>query len=363
MPTTWGAAITTGWIAMGPGTGIAGMLRRRLWVVAFGLLVLSAAGWAVITVTAGVSVSVVAVTRGTAVEAVYATGVVEPVYWSKVAPTIVGRIAQVLARDGNKVRKGQVLLRLDDRKPQAELARLMAKLKFTAEELERYTELSRRRIASRQAYERARSDHIQALSAVAGARQQLTDYVLTAPLDGTVLRQDGEVGETVAAGHILFWVGKQTPLRIVAEVDEEDIPTVRIGQRALLTADAFGTRVFEGAVKEITPKGDPVNKTYRVRIAVPDNTPLRIGMTTEVNIVVHKVERALLIPFTALRKGVVFVVENGRARRRPVIPGIVGERSAQIKDGLALGEIVVVAPPPGLKDGDRVRVKAPGKKR
>lgn len=344
------------------GTGIGGGLRRRLWVLGIGLLVLTAAGWAAITMTAGVSVSVAPVTRGTAVEAVYATGVVEPVYWSKVAPIIVGRIAQVSARDGDKVRKGQVLLKLDDRKAQADLARLMARLKFTREELDRYLELSRRKIASRQAYERARSNHIQALSSVAGARQKLTDYVLTAPLDGTVLRQDGEVGEIVAAGQILFWVGKETPLRIVAEVDEEDIPTVRVGQRALLTADAFGTRVFEGAIKEITPKGDPVNKNYRVRISVPNDTPLRIGMTTEVNIVVRKEERALLVPFSALRKGVVFVVENGRARRRPVIPGIVGERSIQIKDGLVLGELVVLAPPPGLKDGDRVRVKAREKK-
>lgn len=344
------------------GTGIASGRRRRLWLIALGLLVLGAGGWAAITLTAGVSVSVAPVKRGTAVKAVYATGVVEPVYWSKVAPTIVGRIAQVLARDGDKVGRGQVLLRLDDRKAQAELARLMARLKFTREELDRYTELSRRRIASRQAYERARSDHIQALSAVAGARQQLTDYVLTAPLGGTVLRQDGEVGETVTAGQILFWVGKKTPLRIVAEVDEEDIPVVRAGQRALLTADAFGSRVFEGAVKEITPKGDPVNKNYRVRITVPDNTPLRIGMTTEVNIIVRKIEGALLVPFSALRKGFVFVVDNGRARRRAVVPGIVGERAAQIKRGVALGELVILAPPPGLKDGARVRIKAQEKK-
>ena len=116
---------------------------------------------------------------------------IEPVHWAKVAPTIVGRIAEVAKRDGAKVKKGDVLMRLDDREAKANLARLEARLKFTREELERYQALVKRRIASQQAYERVRSDHIQALAAVSAARQRLADYTLTAPLNGIVLRHDG----------------------------------------------------------------------------------------------------------------------------------------------------------------------------
>ena len=220
--------------------------------------------------------------RGPAVQAVYATGVVEPVHWAKVAPTIVELIAEVIKRDGDAVKRGDILARLDDREAKAKLARLQAAAKFTKEELERYEELARRNIASRQIFERARRDYIQAISAVAAGKERLNDYVLVSPLDGIVLRHDGEVGETVKPGDIVFWVGKRLPLRIIAEVDEEDIPLVRPGQEALLTADAFAKLVFGGQVKEITPKGDPINKNYRVRITIPDNTPLQIGMTTEV---------------------------------------------------------------------------------
>jgi RND family efflux transporter MFP subunit len=323
-----------------------------------GVLLLAAAViWGVATALERPTVTVVPVARGPAVEAVYATGVIEPVHWAKVAPTIVGRIAEVDRRDGAKVKKGDVLMRLDDREAKANLAQLEARLKFTREELERYQALVQRRIASQQAYERARSDHVQALAAVAAARQRLNDYTLTAPLDGIVLRHDGEVGETVSAGQVLYWVGREYPLRVVAEVDEEDIPLVRLGQKALLTADAFGERVFTGKVAEITPKGDPVNKNYRVRIAIPDTTPLRIGMTTEVNIVVRERQRALLVPFSALRNGAVFTVVDGRARRKTVNAGIVGDKRVEIRGGLLDGELVIVDPPEGLKNGDRVRAE------
>lgn len=344
--------------------GLRGWLRaplaRRHRAITVAVVVLAAAAvWGIVALTARTQVTVVPVTRGPAVEAVYATGVVEPVNWAKVAPTIVGRIAEVFKRDGAKVKTGDVLMRLDDREAKANLAQLEARLKFTREELDRYQALVQRKIASQQAYERARSDHIQALAAVAAARQRLNDYALTAPLDGIVLRHDGEVGETVSAGQVLYWVGREHPLRIVADVDEEDIPQVRLGQEALLTADAFGERVFTGKVAEITPKGDPVNKNYRVRIAIPDTTPLRIGMTTEVNIVVARRERALLIPFSALRKGMVFVVQDGRARRKTVVAGILGDTKVEIRGGLLEGELVVVDPPESLKDGDRVRAKRP----
>jgi len=329
--------------------------RRRGWTIGIGIIVLAGLIWAIFGATRPLTVPVVAVARGPAVEAVYATGVVEPVHWAKVAPTIVGRIATVVMRDGAKVRMGDVLMRLDDREARANLARQEARLKFTREELQRYQALVRRRITSQQAYERARSEHIQALAEVAAARQRLSDYTLKAPLDGIVLRHDGEVGETVAAGQVLYWVGREHPLRIIAEVDEEDIPLVRLGQKTLLTADAFGSRVFDGAVAEITPKGDPINKNYRVRVSIPNTTPLRIGMTTEVNIIVRRVEKALLVPFSAVRDGAVFVVEDGRARRRRVKTGIVGDDKVQITGGLKAGEPVVADPPDSLRDGDRVR--------
>jgi RND family efflux transporter MFP subunit len=293
-------------------------------------------------------------TRGPAVEAVYATGTVEPVYWSKVAPVSAGRIAAILARDGDPVKKGAALARLEDEDKRANVAQLAARRDFLRDELARAQNLRRQGFISKQGLERAEADLKQADAALASARKPLADTILTAPLDGIVLRQDGEAGESVTANQTLFWVGKPKPLRVIAEVDEEDIAQVRPGLRALIKADAFLGVVLEGRVAEITPKGDPINKSYRVRVSLPEDTPLRVGMTTETNIIVRETSDALLVPTAAVSGGRVWVAKNGRAKRLPVKTGAIGENMAEILAGLKGDETVIANPPPGLKEGDTV---------
>ena len=304
-----------------------------------------------------IQVAVAKPSRGDAVEAVYATGAVEPVFWAKVSSTGVGRIVEIKVKEGDPVKAGDVLIRLDDREATARLSEARASLKFLQEELARYSKLAESNIASRQAYQRIISQHAAAVAAEAAARQRLTDLTLRAPLDGDVLRLDGNVGEVVKAGDVLVWVGKCCPMRIEAEVDEEDIPLVKRGQKVLVRADAFPGKSFVAVVSSITPKGDPVSKNYRVRITLPGDLPLRIGMTTEVNIVAREAKNALLVPFTAVRAGHVWVVTGGRARRVPVKTGIVGDRRIQIVAGLKGDEVVIADPPTGLKSDARVRTR------
>ena len=106
------------------------------------------------------------------------------------------------------------------------------------------------------------------------------------------------------------------PLQVVAEVNEEDIPRVAVGQTVLLRTDAFAGRRLEGKVHEITPMGDAVAKTYRIRIALPDDTPLHVGMSVEANVVTREKAGALLVPADAVQGQHVFVVDGNRVRRR-----------------------------------------------
>ena len=96
--------------------------------------------------------------------------------------------------------------------------------------------------------------------------EKINDYTIVAPMDGVVLRRDGEIGEIAEVGQILFRVGVPKPLQVVAEVNEEDIPRVELGQVVLFRTDAFPDRRLEGKVREITPMGDVVAKTFRVKI-------------------------------------------------------------------------------------------------
>ena len=189
------------------------------------------------------------------------------------------------------------------------------------------------------------------------AQRRLDDYVVRAPSAGVVLRRDAEVGEVVDTPAALFWIGEPKPLRITAEVDEEDIAQIREGQRALLRADAFAGQVLNATVAQITPKGDATRKAYRVRLALPEDTPLMIGMTVEANIVLRESADAVLIPPAALRGDHVFVAQGEVARRRQVTVGVQGPRAVEIRQGIAAGDVVVLDPPQGLRDGQALRLK------
>ena len=94
--------------------------------------------------------------------------------------------------------------------------------------------------------------------------ERINDYAITAPMNGIVLRRDGEIGEIAEAGQILFRIGVPKPLQIVAEVNEEDIPRVALDHTVLLRTDAFPDERLTGTVREIT---------------VADGTPVEFGQT------------------------------------------------------------------------------------
>ena len=146
-------------------------------------------------------------------------------------------------------------------------------------------------------------------------------------------------------------------LEIVAEVNEEDIPRVAVGQAVLFRTDAFPGRRLDGSVREVTPMGDVAAKTFRVKMGLPDDTPLKPGMSVEANIITREKENAQLIPADALQGSHVFVVDGHVARRREVKVGIRGASHTQILTGLNEGERIIVPFPEDLADGAKVTEK------
>ena len=306
-------------------------------------------------------VSVVVPSRGDAAEIVYASGSVEPRIWAKVAPVVRERIVEQCNCEGSRVARGDVLARLDDSEAKAALSELAARRALAEQEYQRSSVLAERNAASQQALDRARSELSQTEALYAAQKARLETYVLRAPSPGVVLRQDGEVGEVAELGSVLFWVGEPRPLLVEAEVNEEDIPRVEVGQRAVLKADAFPDRNLEAVVDSITPKGDPVTKTYRVRFRLPDDTPLRIGMSTDVNIVIRVSKNALQIPSTAADGNKVFVVDGETARLREIRTGIRGINGIEVLSGIDEKSRIISPYPADLADGARVTIAAGNK--
>ncbi|MGH6954803.1 MAG: biotin/lipoyl-binding protein, partial [Alphaproteobacteria bacterium] len=123
------------------------MRRRRILVIAI-LAAAAAVAGGYLYVQSRPRVTVVVVTRGQAIQAVYATGAVEPMNWAKVAPTTTGRIIAILARDGQPVRQGDPLVQLDEREESARLTELEARARYWREEAERQRSLMMRGVAT-----------------------------------------------------------------------------------------------------------------------------------------------------------------------------------------------------------------------
>ncbi len=318
-------------------------MRRYVVAVAAAAAVGAAAFWYALR---PVPLSVVAPKRGDAAEIVYASGVVEPRVWAKVTSTVRERIVEQCNCEGERVETGDALARLDDTEAQAILGELQARLSLAQEEYRRKLALAERNTISEQTVDRARTDVAQLEALIAGQEARLAAYVLRAPSAGRVLRQDGEIGEVAELGTVLFWVGEPRPLIVEAEVNEEDIPRVEVGQKAYLRSDAFPERALEAVVDSITPKGDPVTKTYRVRLGLPEDTPLRIGMSTDVNIVVRLSRNALIIPAAAVSGTKVAVVKSRKAMLREIKTGIRGTNGVEVLSGLEESERIISPLPP-----------------
>jgi RND family efflux transporter MFP subunit len=329
---------------------------KKLVFIALALAAAVAAWWGFSRVTHPL-VDLVALETGPAVRAVYATGNVEPVQWAKITPLVQGRIEEIYAHENAEVAPGELLARLDETEIRATVKELEARRDYLEHEVERTRALLSKGFGTEKAYELASSEYQQVLAAIAAANARRDHYVLRAPIAGTVLRRDGEIGEVIDSNSVMYWIGRPKPLRIEAEVDEEDIAEVAVGQTALIKADAFPSRALTGTVAEITPKGDPVNKSYRTRISLPEDSPLMIGMTTELNIVIERRDNAVLAPETAVTDGRLWTVENGRAKPVAVTEGIRGNGKVEVRTASgSLPKTVIASPPAGLKAGAKVRL-------
>jgi RND family efflux transporter MFP subunit len=298
------------------------------------------------------------------VSAVYATGTVEPTVMVRIAPRVSARLKSLEADEGDRVEAGQVLVRLDDEEPQAALLEAKIQEALYEQEFERTSTLLARRAISQDEFDKARSRLDTARAARQAAEARLSYMTLRAPQTGTVIRRDGEVGELVTVDQTVMWLSSDDPLRITAEVDEEDIALVQEDTRVLIRADAFPGRIFEGKVLHVTPKGDPVARSYRVRVSVPADAPLRIGMTAETNIIARQIDDALLAPPEALDTksaagspdvAVVWRVKDYVLEPVSVQVGVRGESAAEIIGPVQEGDMLVHTPPADLVPGARVR--------
>jgi RND family efflux transporter MFP subunit len=288
-------------------------------------------------------------------EAIYGTGTVEPARWAKVLPLQRRRLVDLCTCEGQTVKAGQVLGRQDDAEERNALTQLQISSQQAQRDLDRAEKDRTKSDAAQKEYEQHWTQVEEYKSRIAAQQVRIDQLVLRAPLDGMVLRRDGEVGEIVGPTDVLFWVGPPLPMQVVAEVNEEEINRIAVSQKAFLRSEAFPGQALRASVSQITPKGDPTRKTFRVYLLLPNDTPLRIGMSVEANIIFREKPSAIVVPAEAVAGDAVQIVNNGRIERLPVKVGIRGSRNVEVIGDVSRGMAVLSPARPDLADGTRVR--------
>lgn len=200
-----------------------------------------------------------------------------------------------------------------------------------------------------------------ASSARAAARARLDQAVLSAPADARVLARLVEPGQIVQPGRALLSLALAGPLLLVAQVDERFLEQLQIGQVASVLADAFPNQRFSARVQSISPLVDAQRGAVEVKFSLPQAPPafLREDMTLSIEVETARRDAALVVPTSALRgdgsaaTATVLVERDGRAEARKVRLGLRTLEAAEVLDGLAAGDTVLLGTT--AKPGQRVR--------
>ncbi len=295
--------------------------------------------------------------RGPTIQAVYATGTVEASRMIPISPKIGARLTSLELDEGSEVQTGTLLAMLESNDLQAAVTELQARLELAEKDLARAQKLSKVGAVSKEGLETSQTNFTAASASLDRARAELSYLELTAPEAGTIIRRDGEIGEFIPTGTPVFWINGGNKVRIETEVDEEDIGLVEVGQKVVVGADAFPNQIFNGKVQSITPKGDPVARSYRVRVTLDDNVPLLIGMTAETNIITQEKDDAMMVPLSAVKDGQIIRIASGKAESIAVKTGIKTQKEIEILEGINEGDVVAVKFDSTLPDKGRLHAK------
>jgi membrane fusion protein (multidrug efflux system) len=271
-----------------------------------------------------------------------------------------GVLLQLLAEEGDAVKAGQVLARIDPDRPRLEVQRAEAMLKKLQAEMARSKELFERKLIAADVFERIRFDVATQQAAYDMARLELSYTNIVAPIDGVVAQRMVKQGNLIQLNTALFRIVDVRELDAVLNVPEKELATLSAGLAATMEVDALPGQPFAGAIDRVSPVVDAGSGTFRVVVRFQSKGVLKPGMFGRVGIVHSQRSDALTIPRTALLEdageSAVFAVREGAAVRVPIQLGYVNGELAEIRAGLAEGESVVTAGKVTLRDGSKVEV-------
>ncbi len=271
------------------------------------------------------------------------------------------RVESLLVEEGDAVRKGQVLVRLQDDAQRSAVAKTSSQLDQRQREYERQKSLFEQKLVSEQVFIDAEYQLDQARLANDDAQRELGYTEVRAPINGVVTERHVNLGDFVTVNQPVFRVIDFDSIVARIFVPEHVLSQLDRGQQARLTADALGGLVFSGSIDRIAPVVDPGTGTIKVTVATPRQEGLRPGMYVQVELVTAVHENAVRIPKKALvyDNDQVYVFRLGAERTVEKIPVSINLQDSDFVEpggGINAGDQIVIAGQSGLKDGATVRL-------
>lgn len=360
----------------------------------------------------GKPVDIEAATRHSIESSVLASGHLEHEDQVKLTTEEIGRVTELLVDEGDRVKRGQLLLRIDDeaykaaveqdqaqvKLQQIAIERQQLKLDNIEKQWERQRMLHEQKLIDQDSFDAATNERDLARVDLESSREQLSQAKaqleqaedrlrktrVYAPIDGIVTSLDIKVGETAISsstnipGSTLMTIANPSSIHTEVDVDEADIANVEVGQKADVYAIAYPDRPIPGVIDSIAvsakkPEGQQgLSFAVKIRLDPPEGIKLRPGMSCRAEIYTTVRKDVLAVPIQAIlvdedrtRRTTsysVYVDRDGRVRKVSVEVGLSDDMYQQIKDGLAAGDRVVVGPDRVLRtlaDGDAVHEEAP----
>lgn len=279
----------------------------------------------------------------------------------QIASEIAGRIADIPFKEGQPVKAGDVIVKLDEALAKAEVTDAQARLTLATANNARATTLARTGVMAGRSRDEATSNYETAAAAVELAQTRLEKHTLRVPFDGVAGVRSVSVGAYIAIGAPIVNIEKIDALKVDFKVPEIYLQRIQVGQKISLTVDAIAGRSFDGEIYAIDPHVDVNGRALQIRARLPNpDKALRPGLFARINIQGLASREVTVIPESAIvpRGGEAFVyrIDNGRAVEARVKLGARKDAEVEILEGLDAKATVVTAGQQKLRDGAMVEI-------
>lgn len=276
---------------------------------------------------------------------------------------IAGRITLINFNEGEEVRKGQLLLEVDNAQYKAQLKRVKVQLEQARRNEDRQKQLLEIEGISKESYEQSQLQVAELEAEQAELEALLNNTVIRAPFDGTIGLRTVSPGGYVSSGDNIAYLVQSNPVKINFSIPEIYAGQLEAGAEITFTTSA-APDTLKATIYAIEPRIDPVSRSIDVR-ALTDNPGRKLipGAFTEIRVNLRSFPQTIMIPTSAANIEIngksVYVVQEGKARRREITSGIRTSTQLQVLSGLEAGDTLITTGLLGLKEGMEVEISQP----